>query len=638
MHIGVVWHFPQYEEHFKSACMEAGFEVEISFRLGNLAAGIQAAKELETQCNVDVIIARGHTGELIRNAIDTPVVIIENSNFDLLQAIHRARQKGSSIAFVDFQRSRQYYDVELLSELSGTEVNCLTFQDISEIDGLIRMLALKGYDVVIGTGYCVIQGAKMNGIQSVVLETSRADIIASIQRALAVLQLNQREKEKNRWMKAIYDNAKEGYILITSEGYIAVFNNIMAEMFEIGTDAVVGKKITSVCTENPEFKKIYSMTAASGELATVMGRSVIVSRFPLQEDGVMTGILINVQNASNIHDLDVKARKQYLKKGFVAKASFHDIIRKSPTMEAAVNKALLYAKVKSNIIIYGETGTGKELFAQSIHNYSAYANGPFVAINCASFPPSLLESELFGYEEGAFTGAKKGGKLGIFELAHNGTIFLDEIGEMELSLQAGLLRVLQEKEVIRLGGDRVVPVDVRVICATNKDLYSMVKEGRFREDLYYRINILKHHVPPLRERGEDAWEIAKHIFREAGVKNIAEKSYIKKYLCRYTWPGNVRELQGFLECVLALDTNGTVNEETFRSIFMEYMEENALSGAGDSSAVSNDTVAVRISSMNDMEMQLIKALYDASGKDKDKTAKILQISGTTLWRKLKGMG
>ncbi len=634
VHIGVVWHFPQYEEYFKTVTAEAGFDVEISFRLGNLAAGIIAAKELETQCNVDVIIARGHTGELIRDAIDTPVIIVENSNFDLLQAIHRARKKGSKIAFIDFQRSRQYYDLELLTELSGTDVKCITFEDISEIDGIINMLAGQGYDVVIGTGQCTIRGTAKNGMQSVVLETSRADIISSIQRALSTLEINRREKEKNRWMKAIYDNAKEGYMLITSQGDIAVFNSIMAAIFEVEADDVINKKIDNILAENPEFQKIFSMAEASGELATVMGRSVIVSRFPLQEDGVLTGILINVQNASNIHDLDVKARKHYLKKGFVAKASFRDIIRESPAMEDVVRKAVLYARTKSNIIIYGETGTGKELFAQSIHNRSGYAKGPFVAINCASFPPSLLESELFGYEEGAFTGAKKGGKLGIFELAHNGTIFLDEIGEMGLNLQSGLLRVLQEKEVIRLGGDRVVPIDVRVICATNKDLLSMVKEGRFREDLYYRINVLKLRIPPLRERGEDAWEITKSILRAAGDKHIETKTYMRNYLCSYAWPGNVRELQGFLECVLAMQSNGTVDEGMFRSLFLEYTGNNS-APAVSNQPVSNDTVAVRISSMNDMEMQIIKALYEATEKDKEKMARILQISGTTLWRKLK---
>ena len=225
-----------------------------------------------------------------------------------------------------------------------------------------------------------------------------------------------------------------------------------------------------------------------------------------------------------------------------------------------------YAASYSNVLITGESGTGKELFAQSIHSGSPCRIGPFVAVNCAALPESLLESELFGYEEGAFTGAKKGGKAGLFELAHNGTIFLDEIGDMPLSLQSRLLRVLQEKEVIRLGGSQVIPVNNRIICATNKNLAHKVEEGLFREDLYYRINILQIHIPPLREHPEDIPVLARLLF-EKKCKEIKKRKEIRtnllQMLKRYHWPGNVRQLDAFLERLLVLTDGPEVEHEYF---------------------------------------------------------------------------
>ena len=223
-------------------------------------------------------------------------------------------------------------------------------------------------------------------------------------------------------------------------------------------------------------------------------------------------------------------------------------------MKQLIEKAKRFALSDSNILLYGESGCGKELFAQSIHNFSAYSRGPFLAINCATLPEALLESELFGYAEGAFTGAKKGGNQGLLELANYGTLFLDEIGEMPLSLQSRLLRVLQDKSVRRIGGNKNVPVNVRIIAATNRDLRQMVKEGTFRGDLFYRIDVLRLNIPPLRERKEDIPLIIEELlinFTRERAQSFAFTADQIQRLMEYNWYGNVRELRNFVERVLA---------------------------------------------------------------------------------------
>lgn len=237
------------------------------------------------------------------------------------------------------------------------------------------------------------------------------------------------------------------------------------------------------------------------------------NRIPIVVDHQIRGVVATFQDIKQLQSTEQKIRLKLHEKGLVAKYSFGDIVGESRAIRNTIQIARSYASSQAAVLIHGETGTGKELFAQSIHTVSDRRDGPFVAINCAAVSNNLLESELFGYEAGAFTGASKNGREGLFELAHGGTIFLDEIGEIPRETQVELLRVLQEKEVRRVGGNRVIPVDVRIITATNKDLIQETMEGRFREDLYYRLNVLDLELPPLRERGDDVRILGLQHFR-----------------------------------------------------------------------------------------------------------------------------
>ena len=290
-------------------------------------------------------------------------------------------------------------------------------------------------------------------------------------------------------------------------------------------------------------------------------------------------------------------------------------------------KARQFAAVDSNVLITGESGTGKEMIAQGLHNLSRRAKGPFVAFNCAAVPENLLESELFGYEEGAFTGARRGGKVGLMELAHGGTLFMDEIGEMPLPLQARILRVIQEKEVMRIGGERIIPVDLRLLSATNENLMQMIETRRFRKDLYYRINVLRLHIPPLRERQEDIPLLVEHIMNRHQAMNPAIRGIAAKalqLLGRQEWPGNVRELESTLERALLLAQGNMLQEADIR----EALQLNAAAEVPVEAEAGGDALL-------DIEKSTIDRILREEKFNYSRAASRLGINRTTLWRKLK---
>ncbi|MGB5824151.1 MAG: sigma 54-interacting transcriptional regulator [Proteocatella sp.] len=302
--------------------------------------------------------------------------------------------------------------------------------------------------------------------------------------------------------------------------------------------------------DSPENSNQSETDTSDGAMETrvinINGINVNTSIFPIYKNQNHIGAFIKLNRFSEEELKQQNARMQLLTKGHLAKYTFEDIIGNSIAMREAVNIARKMAKTSAPILIEGESGTGKELFAHAIHGSSQRKNKPFIAINCAAMPDNLLESELFGYEEGAFTGAKKGGKLGLFEFAHTGTLFLDEVEGMSQALQVKLLRVLQEREVMRLGGHRIISVDVRIVAATNRSLDQMVEDGDFRRDLYYRLNTIQIEIPPLRDRKEDLLVLIEEMKRKVGAQySIAEE--VMRLFENYTWDGNARELQNYIE-------------------------------------------------------------------------------------------
>ena len=284
-------------------------------------------------------------------------------------------------------------------------------------------------------------------------------------------------------------------------------------------------------------------------LFTYRDSNYLMDRVSLGNGDEKLGYIISLRDEHEIREAENQLNRKIREKGVFAKYHFSDIICQTDVMSSCISIAKKAALTDFTLLIHGESGTGKELFAQSIHNYSQRKNKPFLAINCAALSENLLESELFGYEPGSFTGAQKKGKMGLFEQANTGTIFLDEIGDISSGLQSKLLRVLQEKQIMRVGSDKIINIDVRVITATNKDLRQLVSEGKFREDLFYRLSVIPLEIPALRERKNDILPLLSY-FAGSDYHRISEKE--KNLLCDYTWPGNVRELENSVICFKTL--------------------------------------------------------------------------------------
>lgn len=344
---------------------------------------------------------------------------------------------------------------------------------------------------------------------------------------------------------------REGIIGVDIDDTVFAFNQAAQELFQVNKKLVLGKKTQELSSILP--KECFELKQeAESCLVRVQDAELSVTITPITNKGHYRGYFAMVQRFFEEEQKQHQLRMQLLKKGHTAKYTFEDIIGESPAILKQKDIARKMARTDASLLLTGESGTGKELFAHAIHNYSPRRNMPFVAINCAALPETLLESELFGYEEGAFTGAKRGGKMGLFELAHKGTLLLDEVEEMIPSLQAKLLRVLQEKEVMRIGANKIINVDVRIIAASNMDIMEMVKNGRFRKDLYYRLNTLPIRIPPLRDRGNDILLIAEYIKKQIGA-DFCFTPEAEAAMLKYGWDGNIRELRNTIEYLKYMD-------------------------------------------------------------------------------------
>lgn len=359
------------------------------------------------------------------------------------------------------------------------------------------------------------------------------------------------ENKLNHELDAILNSVHDAIIAVDAGCHITVFNPRAEELFGYKRHEVIGKIASSVIPHNDFDKIIEQKKNITDALERIDDRYFISNKIPLFMNGTTTGVVATYQDVTEVQKLEQEVRGKLYEKGYVAKFTFDDIISESDAMDNVVKKAIKFSASDEPVLLNGETGVGKEMFAQAIHNRSDRKKYPFVAVNFGALPESLAESELFGYEEGAFTGAKRGGKPGLFEQAHNGTIFLDEIGDATPSIQIKILRILQEKCVIRLGGTKIIPVNVRIIAATNKDLKELIHQGKFREDLYYRLNVLSLNIPSLRKRREDIIPLTDYFLSRYG-KKLELSEDVQDLFCSYPWHGNVRELENVLRYLSAM--------------------------------------------------------------------------------------
>ncbi len=361
-------------------------------------------------------------------------------------------------------------------------------------------------------------------------------------------------------LQSIFEAVQEPIFACDKQGKLSFMNKLSTELFECSIQEVIGQPIERLPYCESIIPFLASDVPHADALITIKNQYFIVNCKRMVRQQEYLGMVCILKNVTEIQSLERRLRKGIVDKGHIAFYTFAQIIGKSQKLLKTIEKAKKMAKNNRSILIFGENGTGKELFAHAIHMESPRKNGPFVAINCASLPENLLESEIFGYEEGAFTGARKGGKPGVFEQADGGTIFLDEIGDISPGIQVRLLRVLQEKQVVRVGGTKILTVDVRVIAATNRNLEAEVKKGSFREDLYYRLNVLPIEIPSLRERKDDIPLLLEHQLKSLEEAKTWDQEVIELFM-RYDWPGNIRELINVVEYSVTVTENQRISLE-----------------------------------------------------------------------------
>lgn len=384
-----------------------------------------------------------------------------------------------------------------------------------------------------------------------------------------------------------------------------------------------------------------------GMVWKIKDTTLVVSRIPLfnaREELIGTiGLILfrkSIEMKELIHKiLDMEKKLEYFQESFVPvyqpRYHFEDIAGHSALMREKVEKAKKIASTSSNVVITGESGTGKELFAHAIHSLSYRKDGPFIRVNCSAIPRELFESELFGYGDGAFTGAKKGGKPGKFELAHNGTIFLDEIADLPLEMQVKLLRVIQEREVERVGDNRPILVDTRIIAATNKNLADLVEEGKFRNDLYYRLSVFHLKLPPLRERKEDIPFLARYFLdklaQEQGYEPLNIDAQCLEILKNYSWPGNARELRNVMEMAAGMCDGKTITPVLLPDYLKDQEAPPSLEEFAAKDLYYRDAIL-------ELERKMILEALKRSGGQKKKAAKLLGIARSLLYKKMGELG
>ena len=471
--------------------------------------------------------------------------------------------------------------------------------------------------------------------------TGKQGIIAMLQDVSELEQLAEELETEKKWktlLQSVIHNAYDGLVMINEKEEITFISPSLIELFELSEKKTALAPISSVLPQLKAEQVLRTGVSEVSEFMEVKGINYIVHRIPVyQEDQVIGAIgkivyrqLHEVRERFKVeeHQENLEAQK---KKGEIAKFTFDQIITGDRQMTKLINSGMKAAKGKTTILIRGESGTGKELFAHAIHSSSLAGRGPFITVNCAAIPEHLLESEFFGYEDGAFTGARNKGKIGKFDMANGGTLFLDEIGDMSLQMQAKLLRVLQEREFYRVGGTERIQVRVRIIAATNRPLEKMVAEGAFREDLFYRLNVISFELLPLRRRKKDILKLSEVFITELNKQNgtsiTSWDPMFERAILEYDWPGNIRELRNVWERAVIFAENGKVG--------LEDLPDYILKKGGYDVFLQEEEEEVQEPLMEKAEKMAIQQAMKLAGGNKSKACAILGISRSVLYDKLK---
>ena len=613
---------PEYAQRARVDVVDRGFDEAL--------AEIEARRSAH---GVDVLVAAGLHGDFLRSRTELPVVLVKVGGFDLMLALARARSISQRIALVSFGSISS--EVERFSRDFALHIVQRSYHSEADAAACVRELRDAGIEVVVAPGM-VLDLAEQMGMRGVLLYSHDA-VRAAIDDAVEVARAARIAAAKRERLNTILEQLRDGVVAVDEGERIEAVNPPMQRLLGRGRQQLLGRVLGEVAPEFSLAAALRDGTEQADDIVRFRAQTLVVSRSPIVERGVRTGAVLTCQDPATIQRVDRSLRSRARPAALATRWRLSDLVGDSLPMQRAREQAQRFARSEATVLIVGESGTGKELFAQGMHAASRRRAQPFVAVNCAAFPEGLLESELFGYEEGAFTGARKAGKPGLFEAAHTGTLFLDEIGDMPVPLQTRLLRVLQEREIWRIGATEPTPVDVRVIAATHRDLPSRIESGEFRRDLYYRLNILRLELPSLRERREDLRALASHLLDKALARGAAPPAagpHLLRVLRQcldaalaYAWPGNVRELENLVErvaCAAAFDPEA-LSEQALGDLLPE------LARPADAPAGGSALAQRRAES----EREVIERTLRECGGDRALACARLGIARSTLWRKLR---
>ena len=624
-----------YADLAELACA-VGRETPIPFDVweGNLEIGGAKAQQAEKE-GAQVIVSRGGTASIIRQKVNVPVVEIQVTGYDVLRVMRPLIGAGKTAGIVGYfnvvKGCRYVCDILGISSREFILPTDYTEIDWDEIRArLRRIIEEEGVDVLIGDTVAFANCVGNLGREVLLITSGRESILRAVEEAANLLSVREEEQKNAQRFEAVLNFVHDGVLATDQGGLLTVVNPVAEKIFDVQRDEVLGLPVTSVIQDTRIDKVLASGSPEFDQLQQAPAGHILTNRIPIRVDGEVKGVVATFQEVSQIEAAERKIRQNLYGKGMVTRYTFRDILTRDPQMKRLIKLAKDYAKTNATILIQGESGTGKELFAQSIHAYSPRAQGPFVAINCSALPPPLLESELFGYVEGAFTGAKRSGKIGLFEMAHNGTIFLDEIGEMDRTLQARLLRVLEERQVMRLGSDSLIPVNIRVLAATNQDLRRLASQGTFRVDLLYRLNVLNLPMTPLRQRKVDIAYLAEYFLSRYQTEHRrrieAIPPQISELLERYEWPGNVRELKNVMERLVLSAESGRIEADTVR-LLLEEMQE-----IWKHPSIGAELPDLLSGTLQQIKQRVIAKVLQCEGGNKSRAAKRLGVDRATIDR------
>jgi transcriptional regulator with PAS, ATPase and Fis domain len=591
------------------------------------AIGVKGLDHLDL--DADVVISRGATANALRQHLSphVPVVELYVTGYDVIRTVHRCNQLYAPSRIFVVGSESMVSGVNNVTEVLGVPIQGLPVIHEEDAASSIAARIDRKSDVVVGGGMSV-RIARDMGYRTELIESGQESLEQAFGEAIRVARVAAREREFTGRIRTIVNAVDDGIVAFDKSGIVTLHNTAANRL--LGRETLLEKHLSELL---PGLDHTLATSDGKPDRGIVVGigeRQFAVTLFPVTVQDAVTGGVATFQETARLQEVEGRVRSALHRKGLKAKYTFADCLGESESIRSTIGQARRFSLTDANLLIYGETGTGKEIFAQSIHNASRRRDGPFVAVNCAALPENLLESEFFGYVTGAFTGASRMGKVGLFELAHRGTIFLDEVSETPLSFQGRLLRVLQEREVMRLGDDRIIPINVRIMAATNKDLKKMAESGHFRQDLLYRLDVLSLCLPPLRDRRDDIPLLARFFLRRFGGFSSEFGKFLtrnaEQRLTRHVWPGNVRELRNICERLVALSATSHITEEDVQL---------ALGFISPPSSGELAFPKTEIPKMRHMQRELVTQALKQTQGNKRQAALLLGISRATLWRKMR---